>query len=57
MSEEWYYCVEHKAVEPKLGCRILDRLGPYSTREAAERALETVEKRNVAWDQEDRDFD
>lgn len=57
MSEEWYYCVEHKTVEPELGCRILDRLGPYPTREAAERALETVEKRNEQWDQEDRDFD
>jgi hypothetical protein len=27
-----------------------DRLGPYATREEAERALETVERRNEEWD-------
>jgi hypothetical protein len=26
------------------------RLGPYPTREEAEQALETVERRNDAWD-------
>jgi len=30
-----------------------DRLGPYATREEAERALETVEERNKAWDEDD----
>ena len=53
MAEEWYYCVEHDAVEPKLGCRITNRLGPYATREEAEHALETVRRRNEAWDEDE----
>ncbi len=52
MEEEWYYCVHHRRVEPKLGCRMTDRLGPYLTREEAERALEKVESRNVEWDED-----
>lgn len=52
MAEEWYYCVEHRRVEPKFGCRIATRLGPYPTREEAERALEKVESRNVEWDED-----
>lgn len=52
MEEEWYYCVEHSAVEPKFGCRVTNRLGPYPTREEAARALETVERRNEEWDED-----
>jgi hypothetical protein len=52
MEEEWYYCLEHDTVEPKLGCRVATRLGPYSTPEEAARALETVEARNEAWDED-----
>lgn len=52
MEEEWYYCVEHQSVEPKLGCRVTTRLGPYPTREEAARALETVERRNEEWDED-----
>jgi hypothetical protein len=50
MEDEWYYCVEHSRVEPKLGCRITNRLGPYPTREEAERAMEIVERRNEEWE-------
>lgn len=50
MTEEWYYCVDHDQVEPKLGCRMANRLGPYSTREEAEQALERVRKRNEEWE-------
>ena len=52
MDEEWYYCVEHGRVEPKFGCRITTRLGPYRTREEAQRALEKVEERNEEWDED-----
>lgn len=52
MEEEWYYCVEHQTVEPKSGCRITNRLGPYPTREEAARALEKVERRNEEWDED-----
>lgn len=31
-------------------CPPIDRLGPYDTREEAERALETAEQRNEDWD-------
>lgn len=50
MDEEWYYCLEHGTVEPRFGCRITTRLGPYPTREGAAKALETVDERNRAWD-------
>lgn len=50
MDEEWYYCVDHDQVEPKMGCRITNRLGPYPTRAAAEKALQQVERRNDAWE-------
>ncbi|MFP3915592.1 MAG: SPOR domain-containing protein [Actinomycetota bacterium] len=52
MEEEWYYCVEHGRVEPKFGCRMANRLGPYASREEAERALERVERRNEAWEED-----
>lgn len=52
MDEQWYYCVEHRTVEPRLGCRITNRLGPYPTREAARRALEIVERRNETWEED-----
>lgn len=50
MDEEWYYCLEHRTVEPREGCRTTTRLGPYPTREEAANALETVQRRNQAWD-------
>ena len=34
--------------------KITDRLGPYKTREEAERALELVEERNEAYDNDPR---
>lgn len=52
MDDEWYYCVEHNRVEPKFGCRITNRLGPYSTRKEAEKALERVERRNETWEED-----
>jgi hypothetical protein len=50
MAEEYYYCLEHKTVETKDGCREADRLGPYASREEAEHALEKVQERNEEWD-------
>jgi hypothetical protein len=46
----WYYCLDHKTVEPEDGCRAEVRLGPYSTPEEAARALEKVQQRNDDWD-------
>ncbi|MGH8916452.1 MAG: SPOR domain-containing protein [Acidimicrobiia bacterium] len=52
MAEEWYYCLDHGTVEPRDGCRVMVRIGPFATREEASRALETVERRNEAWEKD-----
>lgn len=57
MEEEWYYCIEHATVEPKLGCRITTRMGPYETREEAARALETARERNKEWEEADEEWE
>jgi hypothetical protein len=51
-KEEWFYCLDHRAVEPETGCRDEVRLGPYRSREEAEAALEKVEERNQDWEED-----
>lgn len=53
MSEFWY-CLKHHQVEGEEGCRNADRLGPYPSAEEASRALEKVQERNEAWDNDPR---
>lgn len=53
MVEQWFWCLDHRAVEGPGGCRAADRLGPYPTREEAARALDTVARRNASWEAED----
>ncbi len=50
MAEQYYFCLEHDTVETESGCRAADRLGPYRSRQEAERALEKVQERNEEWD-------
>ncbi len=52
MSEnpEYYYCLKHKSVEERNGCRNVDRIGPFATRDEAAAALQKVAERNEAWD-------
>jgi hypothetical protein len=57
MEDEWYYCIEHKTVEPKFGCRITTRIGPFPTRIEAANALEKVQERNEDWAEQDLDWD
>ena len=59
MSEqEWYWCLEHKRVEPADGGYPPDRrLGPYPSRDAAEHWKDRVDARNVAWDAADKAWD
>jgi len=52
---KWYYCLRHHQVEGAVGCQAKDRLGPYSTREEAEHALDKVKERNAAWEHSDGD--
>lgn len=56
MDEEWYYCIEHGTVEPKLGCQITTRIGPFPTKEEAANALEKVRERNQEWAEDDRNY-
>ena len=49
----WYYCFKHKQVETRDQCHLMDRMGPYLTREDAENWHDRVEARNEAWDDED----
>ncbi len=50
MTERYYFCIKHHTVEGDVGCRAIDRLGPYDTEAEAARALEKVAERNEAWD-------
>jgi hypothetical protein len=50
----WFFCLKHHTVEPRDGCAERHRLGPYETREEAERALQGVAERNEKLDAEDR---
>lgn len=54
-SHRWWFCLRHMTVEPEAGCPGKDRLGPYSTKEEAEHALETVRRRNEEWEAQDDD--
>jgi hypothetical protein len=50
MTDRYYYCLHHHAVEAEQGCSASHRLGPYPTRDEAARALEKVKERNEEWD-------
>jgi hypothetical protein len=54
-EQSWWFCLKHQTVETDGGCPGKDRLGPYSSREEAARALETVRQRNEEWDAADDD--
>ncbi len=47
---QWYWCLNHQAVEPYQGCREDVRLGPYATFDEAQSALAKVKQRNEDWD-------
>jgi hypothetical protein len=51
---DWYYCLIHQRVEHGAGCANTNRLGPYASRKEAERALQTAQERNEAWDNDPR---
>lgn len=49
----WYDLKTKSVVTDDNDTKAVDRLGPYATREEAEHALQLVEERNKAWDEED----
>ena len=51
----WWYDLNTKTVlTDDNDTKVTDRLGPYETREEAERAMERVEERNESWDNDPR---
>lgn len=50
---EWFYCLKHHKVEEGPECAGRDRMGPYPSRDAADRAMATVAERNDEWDAKD----
>ena len=54
-DDQWWFDLKTKSAvrDSKVG-RSVDRLGPYRSREEAERALEKVEERNEAYDNDPR---
>ena len=53
-TEQWYYCLVHHDVEPAEGCKAIERLGTYPTREEAAQALRLAQERNEEWDNDPR---
>jgi hypothetical protein len=51
-DHEFYFCLKHKKVEGKEGCRAADRMGPYDSEAAAARALDTAAERSKEWDED-----
>lgn len=51
---QWWFCLKHQAVEDTDACANSERLGPYPTREEAQRALATAAERTEAWDNDPR---
>ncbi len=54
MEDQYWFCLKHHTVEEASGCKAADRLGPYASAAEASRALEKVEERNEAWDEDPR---
>lgn len=50
---EWYYCFKHQKVEQRDECSLMDRMGPYPTRDDAEHWRERVAERNDEWGDDD----
>ena len=54
-DDQWWYDLKTKsAVQDNKAGRATDRLGPYASREEAEHAMQRVEERNEAYDNDPR---
>ena len=54
-EDEWWYDLKTRTpVQGDRAGKIANRLGPYASREEAERALEKVAERNEAFDHDPR---
>ncbi|MGP9536884.1 SPOR domain-containing protein [Brachybacterium sp. AOP43-C2-M15] len=50
---QFYYNLSTGAVEEGPQSQVTDLMGPYATREEAQRALQTAASRNEKWDEDD----
>lgn len=50
----WYDLTTKSAVQDRKAGKAADRLGPYASREEAERAMQRVDERNEAYDADAR---
>ncbi|MDN4472615.1 SPOR domain-containing protein [Demequina zhanjiangensis] len=53
---EYFYNTRTRMVEKGRLSSWEDLMGPYSTREEAEQALETAKKRSASWDEDDAEW-
>lgn len=53
-KKQWYYNSRTHQVEHGMLSSYEYRMGPYKTRQEAEKALELAKKRNEEWDAEDK---
>ena len=54
-DNDWWFDLKTKTpVQDSNAGKATERLGPYATREEAERAMEKVEERNEAYDNDPR---
>jgi len=59
LDESWYYNVDEGRAEkgPAKRTFLEARLGPYATKEEAERGLEELHRRNAEMDEQDRKWE
>lgn len=57
MPEEFYFNTKTRQVEVGKPSSWTHRMGPYPTREAAERALQIAQVRTETWDEEEKEDD
>lgn len=53
-EQRWWWCLVHGRAESAPDVTGADRLGPYGSEAEAARALERVERRNEAWEDDPR---
>jgi hypothetical protein len=53
LANEFWWCMKHSRVEKLEDSDSTNRIGPFTTYEAAEHALQTIHDRESAYDKED----
>jgi hypothetical protein len=55
-KQEWYFNTVRQVPEMGKKSRIEDRIGPYSSRDAALKAWKIVQERNKKWEDDDKEW-